>query len=254
MPSLASSRPTVGTIALGVAVVAAILLNILAQVVNGTGAAALDDLVWHVLDVSVGAAYAIAAWISRSLRATRRISWVLVFGSVAWTFGTIVYGIQPATSWWVPLAAFQMGMTFVVVVVAISYPDGHVTSLLGQVVVGTAGVLYVADILLHLFLYDPAVSFHCLCEPNPLAIISDRDLSNRVAHLTSVFNGVVGVGLSVAVVVRWLRATGPWRSINLLMTAAVLTLCGVWLFVGAQRASSFGLPTRGWSCSKTSRL
>ncbi|WP_158437752.1 sensor histidine kinase [Naasia lichenicola] len=191
----------------------------------------------------VGIGFALAAIAARRWGASKSMPWLLVFAALTWTFGTMSDGLGRESGWWVPLAGFQMGYVVVVVVTVVGYPTGRVTSWPGRIAVAAAAFLYLSNIVVHLFFVDPAADRACLCAENPLALVSDVDLNYRVAWWPAQWHGLVAIVLLVTVAVRWIRGTQPWKSINLLMTVAVLGLAIAWLylaiteFIGGSRPS-----------------
>ncbi|CAN5231289.1 hypothetical protein BH11ACT3_BH11ACT3_25680 [soil metagenome] len=217
--------------ALAAAVAFAIFLNLFAQVVSAGHGRDHDSFGWHAFDATAGSAYAICAVIAYRLRAGRWIAWLMVVGSISWTFGTFSTDMIYVSAWWVPLVMFRHLLSVVIVVLVVSFPGGRVDSKLGRVAVGIAFGLLLVNAMVHLVAYDPRALYCSSCVSNPFALISEPRVTAVINKFPLYWSFLYNVGLAVIVLVRWSRGSRPWRAISLLMTIAVLISCASSLYV-----------------------
>jgi len=209
-----------------------IVLNLLAQV----GARAADpasQLGSLVVDAVVGVTFAVCALVARKLSAFRS-GWVMLAGSVLWTFGTLATAIDAISGAWAVLWALQGATDVIVIWLALGYPTGRLPTWWARSVVAAAALLYSFVAVTRLFLDDPGRWGTCDCVPNPVAVLGTERIYGTIEPVAVWGNLTIAAVALIAVIVRWVRGSAPWRAVNVLMTAVFAILVVVWITFDAR--------------------
>lgn len=132
------------------------------------------------------------------------------------------------------LWALQGGTDVVVIWLALGYPTGRLGSWTRSIVVSSV-LLYGFVAVTRLFLDDPGRWGTCECMANPFALLGTERIYGTIEPVAAWGNLMIAALALVAVVVRWMRGSAPWRAVNILMTVVFAMLMFVWIAFDAQQ-------------------
>jgi signal transduction histidine kinase len=231
-----------GRIARRTAVITAVVaLSLTMEIVGfqATPAAERDEVSYTTLHAIVPLVFAACAGVAWQISPTRVPPRLMILFVVLWIPQSIYYVIGEWAWVWPFVRGVDLGWAVVAGILVLVYPKGLLSDGFDRWVAGIALVASIANLLTVMLFASPEVIECAACAPNPYQLAEAPLLFGIVDIGYRIIGGLLALAIAGRLLVRWVRASVPARTVAFLMPLALFA----WAITLAAQAVTYAAST-----------